>query len=51
MRTDLTLVHDRTQVGLADVSTLNFDQSFLQFIAKKKINGKKPSRFELNVEY
>ena len=37
--------------GLADVSTFNFDQSFLQFNAKKKINVKKSSRFELNVEY
>ena len=32
--------------GLADVSTLNFDQAFLQFNAKKKINEKKSSRFE-----
>ena len=34
------------KIGLADVSTLNFDQSFLQFNAKKKINAKKSSRFE-----
>ena len=32
-------------IGLADVSALNFDQSFLQFNAKKKINVKS-SRFE-----
>ena len=34
------------EIGLADVSVLNFDQSFLQFNAKKKINAKKYSRFE-----
>ena len=34
------------EIGLADVSTLNFDQSFLQFNAKKKINAKKSSQFE-----
>ena len=34
------------QIGLADVSALNFDQSFLQFNAKKNINVKKSSRFE-----
>ena len=28
------------KIGLADVSELNFDQSFLQFNAKKKINAK-----------
>ena len=39
------------KIGLADVRTLSFDQSFLQFNAKKKINVKKSSRFELNVEY
>ena len=33
------------KIELADVSTLNFDQSFLQFDAKKKINAKK-SQFE-----
>ena len=33
------------KIGLADVSALNFDQSFLQFNPKKKINAKK-SRFE-----
>ena len=34
------------KIGLADVSTLNIDQSFLQFNAKKKINAKETSRFE-----
>ena len=34
------------KIGLADVSALNFDQSFLQFNTKKKINAKKSSRFE-----
>ena len=34
------------KIGLADVSTLIFDKSFLQFNAKKKINEKKSSRFE-----
>ena len=34
------------KIGLVDVSALNFDQSFLQFNAKKKINAKKSSRFE-----
>ena len=34
------------KIGLADVSALNFDQSFLQFNAKKKITAKKSSRFE-----
>ena len=34
------------KIGLADVRALNFDQSFLQFNAKKKINAKKSSRFE-----
>ena len=34
------------KIGLAYVSALNFDQSFLQFNAKKKINAKKSSRFE-----
>ena len=29
-----------------DVNDLNFDQSFLQFNVKKKINAKKSSRFE-----
>ena len=33
------------EIRLADVRALNFDQSFLQFNAKKKINAKK-SRFE-----
>ena len=30
-------------IGLVDVSALNFDQSLLQFNAKKKINAKKSS--------
>ena len=34
------------KIGLAYVSALNFDQSFMQFNAKKKINAKKSSRFE-----
>ena len=34
------------EIGLADVSKLNFDQSFLQFNAKKKINANSSSRFE-----
>ena len=34
------------KIGLADVSALNFDESFLQFNAKKNINVKKSSRFE-----
>ena len=34
------------KIGLADERALNFDQSFLQFNAKKKINAKKSSRFE-----
>ena len=34
------------KIGLADVSAMNFYQSFLQFNAKKKINAKKSSRFE-----
>ena len=34
------------EIGLADVSALNFDQSFLQFNAKEKVNAKKSSRFE-----
>ena len=29
------------QIGLADLSALYFDQFFLHFNAKKKINGKK----------
>ena len=35
------------KIGLAYVSALNFDQSFLQFNAKKKDS----SRFDLNAEY
>ena len=34
------------KIGLADVSTLNFDQSFSHFNAKKKTNVKKSSQFE-----
>ena len=34
------------KIALADVSALNFDQSFLQFNAKKTINAKKSSLFE-----
>ena len=33
-------------IGLDDGSELNFDQSFLQFNAKKKIYAKSSSRFE-----
>ena len=44
---DLIMVHARTQIGLADESALNFDQSFLLFNAKKKINVKKSSRFKM----
>ena len=39
------------EIELADVSELNFDQSFQQFNAKKKINAKSSSRFEFNAEY
>ena len=38
------------QIGLADVSALYFDQSFLHFNAKKKINGKKSSQFEFRCQ-
>ena len=34
------------KIGFTDVNALNFDQSFLQFNAKKKLNAKKSSRFE-----
>ena len=34
------------EVGLADRGELNFDQSFLQFNAKKKVYAKSSSRFE-----
>ena len=34
------------EIGLADVSELNVDQSFLQFNAKKKVNTQTSSRFE-----
>ena len=36
----------KLKIGLGYVSALNFDQSFLQFNAKAKINAKKSSRFE-----
>ena len=40
------------KIGLVDVSTLNFDESLLQFNGKKKIKKcEETSRFELNVEY
>ena len=34
------------EVGLGDVSMLNFDQYFLQFNVKKKINAKKSFQLE-----
>ena len=34
------------KIGLAYVSALNFDHSFLQFNGEKKINAKKSSQFE-----
>ena len=34
------------EIGLADVRELNFDQSFLQLNAKKKVSAEKSSRFE-----
>ena len=34
------------RIGLADVSALNFDQSFITFNAKTKVNAKKSSPFE-----
>ena len=37
------------KIGLAYVRALNFDQSFQQFNAKKKINAKK--FLDLNAEY
>ena len=45
-----TLIHTfwympELKIGIA-VSALNFDQSFLQFNAKKKINAKKSSLFK-----
>ena len=43
---DLIWYMPELKIGLADVSALNFDQSFLQFNAKKKINAKKSSWFE-----
>ena len=34
------------RIGLADVSALNFDHSFITFNAKTKVNAKKSSPFE-----
>ena len=34
------------KIGLANVSALKFDQTLVQFNAKKKTNAKKSSRFE-----
>ena len=34
------------KTGLAYVSALNFDQTFMQFNAKKKMNAKKSPQFE-----
>ena len=34
------------EVGLADRDALDFDQSFLQFNARKKIYAKSSSQFE-----
>ena len=39
------------KVGLAYVRALNFDQSFQQFKAKKKITAKKLLDLNLNAEY
>ena len=39
------------EIGLADVSTLNFDQSFLQFNAKKKIMRRNLLNLNLHAEY
>ena len=36
----------KLEIGLAGVGKLNFDQSFLQFNAKKKIKAKSSSQFE-----
>ena len=38
------------KIGLADVSAFIFDQSFLQFNAKKKVNAKKCCRYEFKCE-
>ena len=43
--TSMHTMHE-LEIGLADVSALTFDQSFLQFNAKKKISPKKSSRFK-----
>ena len=40
----------KLKIGLVDVSALNFDQSFLQFNAKKKMQRNLPD-LNLNVEY
>ena len=39
------------EIGLADGSGLNFDQSFLQFNTKKKIYAKSFLDLNLNAEY
>ena len=39
------------KIGLADVTAFNFDQSFLQFNAKKKINRRNLLDLNLNAEY
>ena len=39
------------KIGLADVSALNSDQSFLQFNTKKKINERDLLDLNLNAEY
>ena len=39
------------ELGLADVGELNFDQSFLQFNAKKKCMPRLLLDFNLNTEY
>ena len=42
----LILIHPELEIGVADGSEWNFDQSLLQFNAKKKIYAKNSSRFE-----
>ena len=39
------------EIGLVDGSELNFNQSFLQFNVKKKIQVRSSSRFDYNAEY
>ena len=38
----------KLEIGLVDGGKLNSDQSFLQFIVKKKMYSKSSSRFEFN---